>query len=484
MHCAQKAWRISAWAWRPRHVSSVSRLHGSSLFCSSRSCYSSLTTPSCDDAPKEPGIVYNWVDGEATIEHYQPGGYHPVMIDDVLHKRYQIVDKLGYGGYSTVWLAHDTNSKHYVALKVGIADSPSEKTNHLRGIAQCPGSSNEHPGRDAIPLPLDEFEISGPNGTHHCYTMSPAQCNLREVSFSRLFPLEVTRALWFRLAQAIAYTHLQGYAHGGLSPHSLKSAGQSLTISLNTSRLDVHLGNILVKLPSSLDQLSVEQFYETYDEPETWEITRRDGKPLSPNVPAKAVVPLYLGKGAEKFTLSDTCIILSDFGESFNPTSNSRKGKDCHTPLASRPPEARFQPKVPLSFSADIWSLGACIWEILGMRVIFSSDWYSADEVTCQHIDILGPLPQNWWEQWSERGKFFDVNGRPTEGRYVWPPIEQAFEEDIQEYRRKRDVGEYDKEETAAILDLMRRMFAYPPEDRPTAEEVLKSEWMVKIVLA
>lgn len=89
-------------------------------------------------------------------------------------------------------------------------------------------------------------------------------------------------------------------------------------------------------------------------------------------------------------------------------------------------------------------------------------------------------MPQHWWEQWNERGEFFDVNGRPVQGRYVWPPMEQAFEEGIQKYRRLRDLGEYGNDETAAILDLMRRMFAFLPEDRPTAEEVLKSEWMVK----
>lgn len=62
----------------------------------------------------------------------------------------------------------------------------------------------------------------------------------------------------------------------------------------------------------------------------------------------------------------------------------------------------------------------------------------------------------------------------------MWPPIEQAFEDGIQHYRRLRQAGVFGKEETAAILDLMRRMLAFPPKDRPTAEEVLKSEWMVK----
>ncbi|KAJ5697593.1 hypothetical protein N7488_011277 [Penicillium malachiteum] len=369
------------------------------------------------------------------------------MIGDVLHDRYHIVDKLGYGGYSTVWLSRDTSSKRYVAVKVGIADTPSHERKILRALAEHRGPSCEHPGRNAIPLPLDEFEISGPNGTHQCYAMPPAQSNLKDVSFCHLFPLEVTRALSYHLTLAIAYTHLQGYVHG-----------------------DVHLRNILVNLPSSLDQLSIEQFYETYGNPQTYEITQRDGKPLPPNIPSKAVVPLFLGKKAEEFTLADSRLLLSDFGESFNPTYNPRKGKDCHTPLAARPPEALLQPKTPLSFSADIWSLGTAIWEILGMKAIFSSESFSADELASQQID------------WNERGRgeFFDINGHPANDRYVWPPLEQAFEDNIQKYRRSREVAVYGEEETAAILDLMRQMFAWLPEDRPTAEEVLKSDWMVK----
>lgn len=38
---------------------------------------------------------------------YQPGGFHPVYIGDVYHDRYKILSKIGYGVYSTVWLARD-----------------------------------------------------------------------------------------------------------------------------------------------------------------------------------------------------------------------------------------------------------------------------------------------------------------------------------------------------------------------------------------
>lgn len=136
------------------------------------------------------------------------------MIGDVLNDRYHIVDKLGFGGYSTVWLALDTNMKRYVAVKVNIAESLPRETKVLKALSS---SSPIRPGHGLVPVLLDEFNVQGPNGEHTCYTVTPAQCNLREISFSRLFSLRVARALSYGLAQAVAYTHSQNYVHGGLS---------------------------------------------------------------------------------------------------------------------------------------------------------------------------------------------------------------------------------------------------------------------------
>lgn len=45
---------------------------------------------------------------EEGLDRYRPGGYHPVVVGDTFKDgRYMIYNKLGYGGYSTVWLAHD-----------------------------------------------------------------------------------------------------------------------------------------------------------------------------------------------------------------------------------------------------------------------------------------------------------------------------------------------------------------------------------------
>ncbi|QVM13758.1 hypothetical protein D8B26_008389 [Coccidioides posadasii str. Silveira] len=42
----------------------------------------------------EDDVQYNWINGAESLEKYKLRGYHPIMIGDMLHKRYRIVDKL------------------------------------------------------------------------------------------------------------------------------------------------------------------------------------------------------------------------------------------------------------------------------------------------------------------------------------------------------------------------------------------------------
>ncbi|KAL3488151.1 kinase-like domain-containing protein [Aspergillus germanicus] len=378
--------------------------------------------------PPTPSYKYNWIDGAEDLWRYCPGGYgyHPIMIGDVLHSIYRIVDKLGFGSYSTVWLTWDKIDRRYLALKAGAAGVVLHVAEILRKLSASQTSLLGHPGRSSIPIAFDDFHIHGPNVTHQRYTREPARCDLREISYSRLFPLDVARALCGGLTQAIAYMHSQGFVHG-----------------------DIHLPNVLPKLQSSFDHLS---------------------QALPPNVPTRVVVPIFLGKYAGDLELSDAQVILSDIGEAFAPDLRTRLGKDRHTPPAMRPPEATFEPDKPLSYSADVWSLAVAIWEILGMKAIFSMKYVPHDEIIAQWIEVLG-------------AEWFDDEGRPTRDRWVWPSIEQASEDGMQKYRRKHDIGESSSEETIAIFHLMRRMLAFRPEDRPSVEEVLKSEWMVKWVM-
>ncbi len=44
---------------------------------------------------------------EEEASSYKHGGYHPVRIGDVFSDRYVVVKKLGWGHFSTVWMARD-----------------------------------------------------------------------------------------------------------------------------------------------------------------------------------------------------------------------------------------------------------------------------------------------------------------------------------------------------------------------------------------
>lgn len=212
-------------------------------------------------------------------------------------------------------------------------------------------------------------------------------------------------------------------------------------------------------------------------------ISRHDGKPLLPNIPSYAVQPVNFAKSARDFTLADAQILLSDFGEAFAST-NAPNGEMSHTPPAMRPPEAYFEPQVPLTYAADIWSLGVAIWDIIGMQAIFSGEYGMEDGMISQYIDVLGPMPRDWFDKWEGKDKFFDSDQHPKKGFYHWPAMNEAFQECIQRFRHEESkMGVFSEQETSAILDLIRRMLVLKPEQRLTIEEVLQSEWMVKWAL-
>jgi len=66
-------------------------------------------------------IEYMPIEDVEKLERYCPGGYHPVTIGEQLGGKYSIVHKLGFGAYSTIWLARNQESGKYVAIKIPVA---------------------------------------------------------------------------------------------------------------------------------------------------------------------------------------------------------------------------------------------------------------------------------------------------------------------------------------------------------------------------
>ncbi|KAJ5963344.1 uncharacterized protein N7479_003220 [Penicillium vulpinum] len=422
-------------------------------------CTAALTSHS----PKDDGYsghLYEPIEGVEKLERYRVGGYPSVTIGDHIHNRYQVVQKLGHGAYSTIWLARDQQYGKYVAIKVCTADSNPLEFNILSELSNSQKNSSISLGKTMIPSILDRFEIQGPNGTHPCYVTIPARMSLSEAkdaSYNRLFPLDVARALAAQLVLAVEYVHSQGFVHG-----------------------DLHDGNILLWLPFDLNQLSVEELYKNYGEPEFEAIRRFDGQPLPPNMPSQAVLPIWLGEPSDKLKLPEAKILLKDFGEAFSPTKQQKF--ESHTPLVGRPPEARFEPHKPLSFLSDIWSLGCTLWNIIGQSSLFDGMFATEDSITCEQVDALGILPPEWWYKWEGRHSRFTEDGKPI-NRAPYRSWEFRFEQDIQEPRQREGMPRIEPAERDAIFKMLKSMLKFRPEDRPSAKQILECEWMVNWAL-
>ncbi|KAJ5397720.1 Srpk [Penicillium cosmopolitanum] len=315
-----------------------------------------------------------------------------------------------------------------------------------------------------LPSILDRFTLNGLNGNHACYVTAPVSASLSDLkdgSWIRLFQPDVARSLAAQLMLALDYVHAQGIVHG-----------------------DMYLGNILLKVPLNFDQLSPERLHEKYGAPELEPVSRLNGKPLPPGVPTHGVPPIWLGKASEEIVLLETRILLADFGEAFILfiLSKERKFESC-TPLVIRPPEARFEPNEPLSFSSDIWTLTCTIWTIIGQRQLLEGFLATEDDMTCEHVcqDTLSILPLDWWEKWDALRQKFDGDGEPR-NRKSFRSWDDRFEDSVQQPRQDSGISPFNEKEEA-LFNVLRLMLSFRPANRPTTNQILKSEWMVKLAL-
>ncbi|KAH7907716.1 kinase-like domain-containing protein [Hygrophoropsis aurantiaca] len=103
-------------------------------------------------APERPADFYRLYPDLENINYYRKGGYHPVHIGDIMHNRYRVVNKLGYGAYATVWLVKDLDSGQYASLKIIAAEATNSASEIavLRHLKAAQASSPGIPGGEFV----------------------------------------------------------------------------------------------------------------------------------------------------------------------------------------------------------------------------------------------------------------------------------------------------------------------------------------------
>ncbi|KAI0205885.1 kinase-like domain-containing protein [Astrocystis sublimbata] len=408
--------------------------------------------------------------GVEEISRYNKGGFHPIHINDVLNDRYEIWNKLGSGGFGTVWLCRDTQLQKWRAVKVMVADHLTDSIEPKIYDFLKQNASLEELDRNHIAVPLDSFWIDGPNGRHLCFVLqlygSPVSAWRSSLNDLKPEATKASKRICKQIAHGLVFLHERGLCHGDLRP-----------------------SNILMKLDQdALDKLDEDQMEELTGEGDLRYVLTASGGDPRPRGPEYSVAPLICDF-AKKFMLED--IVVADFGESFF-SSNPKKATGI--PKAYAAPELLFNQ--PIGIEVDIWALACTIYELRTSRDhVIDADFggnYKYEEVVEQITDLLGPLPDPYHKVWEDSGcKFEEViqlspsidstnikmptgcreilEVRLSSKRTQYPPGPRGDDPPV-EYH-------YEESEVKDLADLLEKMLKYNPGDRLSARKVKAHRW-------
>jgi len=165
-----------------------------------------------DEEEEEEEILGSDDDEQEAPSDYCKGGYHPVKIGDLFHNRYHVIRKLGWGHFSTVWLCWDLKDKKFVALKVVKSASHYTETalDEIKLLKCVREADEKDPLRERTVMLLDDFKISGVNGTHVCMVFEVLGHNLLKFIIRNNYqgmPLKNVKIMMKQVLEGLHYLH-------------------------------------------------------------------------------------------------------------------------------------------------------------------------------------------------------------------------------------------------------------------------------------
>ncbi|KAI0125349.1 kinase-like domain-containing protein [Xylariales sp. AK1849] len=404
--------------------------------------------------------------GFELVEMYCEGGFHPVHVDDVLNGRYEVVNKLGDGGFGIVWLCLDLDTLIWRAVKVLAACMSSEDCAELRFWNALKGVD-----QTVLAPPLEHFWVVGPNGRHLCFVvpvLGPPIEGILEGSNAKLIKKNCLRA-----AEAMHILHSNGICHG-----------------------DFRQANILHEL-KDFDDISREEMMDVIGFARMVPFKSITGAEPSIRTPRFEVHRLHESVFRAYIMPGEVAVVdLDEAFEAANPP-NQRTG----IPLRYQAPEVLLG--LSLSTASDIWALASAILHLHGAEGFapWTYPWtFEHEQETIQNMERhLGALPERYQALYDEvyGGLRHPNKETPTEG---FDPTGKAMwcwgnriQSKMREWRKVRiartgykhplesqiaDVMSMSESDLLSLADLLRNMFTLDAERRINIREVLNHRWL------
>uniref|UniRef100_A0A674MQ87 non-specific serine/threonine protein kinase n=1 Tax=Takifugu rubripes TaxID=31033 RepID=A0A674MQ87_TAKRU len=178
--------------------------------------------------PEEPEEILGSDDEEQEDPHdYCKGGYHHVKVGDLYNGKYHVIRKLGWGHFSTVWLAWDIQVKRFVAMKVVKSAEHYTETavDEIKLLKSVRNSDPNDPNREMVVQLLDDFKISGVNGTHVCMVFEVLGHHLLKWIIKSNYqglPLPCVKSIIRQVLQGLDYLHTKcQIIHTDIKPENI-----------------------------------------------------------------------------------------------------------------------------------------------------------------------------------------------------------------------------------------------------------------------
>ncbi|XP_022868037.1 SRSF protein kinase 1-like isoform X1 [Olea europaea var. sylvestris] len=404
-------------------------------------------------------------DEDEGFDSYRKGGYHAVRVGDSFAGGLYIAQrKLGWGQFSTVWLAYDTRSSKYVALKIQkSAPQFSQAAAHEIEVLSAITEGDPANVKCVVRL-VDHFKHAGPNGQHPCMVLEFLGDSLLQlIKYNRYKGLELNRVreICKCILTGLDYLHREL----GLIHTDLKLENILLYSTINPTKDPTRSGmtpilarpegnpnggatiNIIEKKLKQRARRAVARISE-----------RRAsmGGFAAPPKPSRRLDGIEL-----------RCKVV-DFGSAC--WADKLLAEEIQT-RQYRAPEVILQSGY--SFPADIWSFACIAFELATGEMMFtpkSGQGFSEDE---DHLalmmELLGKMPRKIATSGARSKDYFDRYGDLKRIRRLkYRPLDRFLVD-------KFNFSDTDAREFAKFLC---PLLDFEPDRRPTAQQCLQHPWL------
>ncbi|CAJ1028047.1 Protein kinase domain/Protein tyrosine kinase, putative [Leishmania shawi] len=439
---------------------------------------------------------------------YKEGGYLTVIPGRIVHSRYVLIQKLGWGEFSTVWLGYDTKhatmgrglSQAFVAVKIAKCRSSVQEATRYE-VSLLRYLEVRLPRHAAITNIIDCFDVRGEFGMHTCMVIPLCGPNLLSIIERMKADRSRRTADDLRMIKEIVVSVL-------ISLHELSE--------LNVVHTDIKPENVLCsavdsKLVSSMEKfcsynqershmISLVEFKESMAQQTTDRLVCLADFGLSALLEPPSSAPFWMSMcgNVDASLLAPLMRCKKNFPVTRSGVMDNQRGTLIQT-REYRAPEVLLG--LDFTCATDVWSVGCMTFELITGRFLMDPKRSSGPrDMDIEHLammmQLLGPLPPEITDIRVRNNDYYDavVQGTPVPKSGLRPPPEYLhrfvdrngnfiYASRYHSYPRRNLELELEpylsfQEARLAASFILSCLHSYDPKQRPSAKKLLGHQWL------